>query len=100
MNEKNIFSKKNVFVIISFLGWAFFHRNDVLKYLFCLLDKIKDNFKRCKSFTLSVSFIRKMESEDSITLPYTYFGLGTFCYFQLFLLLVCYSDAKAWAISN
>ena len=23
-------------------------------------------------------FIRKMESEDSITLPYTYFGLGSF----------------------
>lgn len=23
-------------------------------------------------------FIRKMENEDTVTLPYTYFGLGTF----------------------
>ena len=35
----------------------------------------KEHLRNSKKVHL---FIRKMESEDSVTLPYTYFGLGTF----------------------
>ena len=35
----------------------------------------KEHLRNSKKVHL---FIRKMESEDTVTLPYTYFGLGTF----------------------
>ena len=38
-------------------------------------DKEKENIRNSKRVHL---FIRKMESEDTVTLPYTYFGLGNF----------------------